>query len=167
MQQQNMIDDMTPPLLPLSPAQKSKRRQQLFLTRCMPARVGLALTVYVFMIYTQRKPNLGSGDDSGGNGNVQEIGIGTTIVSVLLATMGAGFVIAYLFHRTGPDSSAEEVGAFGGPVWWNHNRLFHAVLFMQAAVLVPNRAPPLLVFAILLASATLGYLSFPFKSYPK
>lgn len=115
-------------------------RRFRFYTMCIPARIALALLVFVYVVIGRRY-----------NYNMR-------VLSFVLACIGAAFFYTYLFHD--PSQYPARKGFFGGPVWWQNNRLIHAILYLHAGIFTFTKsAPPLLIFGTLLTSLYIGVYS--------
>lgn len=102
-------------------------RTWLIWSGCLPARAGLAVAV---MWLAHAKPPGAM-----------------PIVAALLLVPAVGFGGQWLL-------GGRTRGAFGGPVWWGHARLAHAVLYLAAAVLCVWRGD--VAGLVLLADVVLG-----------
>jgi|LauGreDrversion4_1035100.scaffolds.fasta_scaffold176540_2 hypothetical protein len=74
----------------------------------------------------------------------------------LLPVLGWAYIMLVKRRDTGPE-------VFGGRIWWQHLRIYHALLWTCFAYMAINRYPN--AYIPLLLDTSLGLLAFIYKRY--
>ena len=107
-----------------------RKRMLMFLVGCMGARIGLA--------YLAKWSN----------------GIVRKILMIATGIMATGFALIYIFglRKTGVETQ-------GAPIWWNHLRPIHAILYGLASWSL-YKEQNVMAWKLLLGDTAFGLLAF-------